>query len=238
MGNNTLYFYLLGDQKKGPFTHDELKKEYINHNTLVWYNGIHHWEKASNIEALNDIFITPPPIPKKAKEESITTSTPSQSQINKKKSRIPWLVLGILLVVAAIFIIDGIKSGHISAEDFISRPKSEAELRMELLSKEKNNPLSYLNLNQIKFEKKLLAFVTNEATITCVVKNTASLSNYKDLRLRVNYYSATNSVFKSHDYVIYNYFPPQSNTPITLEVNFPDGFYKYGVEILGATPTN
>lgn len=238
MDNNTRYFYLLGDQQKGPFTHDELKNQYINHNTLVWYDGIPNWEKASNIEALKDIFMTPPPIPKKAKEESNAISTQSQSQTNKKKSRIPRLVLGILLVVAAIFIIDGISSGHISVEDFISRPKSETELRMELLSKENSAPLLYLNLNQVKFEKKLLAFITNEATITGVVKNSASLSKYKDLRVRVNYYSTTNTIFKSQDYVIYKYFPPQSNTPITLEVNFPDSFSKYGVEILGATPTN
>jgi hypothetical protein len=198
----------------------------------VWYDGLPDWEKASNIEALKDIFITPPPIPKK--EE---TKAPTRPQ-TKKKSKTVGLVLGILLVIVAILLIDGISSGHISVEDFISRPKSEAELRMELLSKEKSRPLSYLSLNQIKFEKKLLAFITNEATITGVVKNSASLSKYKDLRVRVNYYSATNTIFKSHDYVIYKYFPPQSSIPITLEVDFPDGFSKYGVEILGATPTD
>ena len=238
MDNNTRYFYLSGDQQMGPFTHDELKNQHINRETLVWYDGIPDWEKASNIESLKDIFMTPPPIPKKDQKESDATSNHTQHQTNKKKSKTFRLILGILLVVAAIFIIDGISSGHISIEDFISRPKSEAELRMELLSKEKNRPLSYLSLNQIKFEKKLFAFITNEATITGVVKNSASLSKYKDLRVRVNYYSATNTIFKSHDYVIYKYFPPQSNIPIILEVNFPDGFSKYGVEILGATPAD
>ena len=238
MSNNTHYFYLSGDRQMGPFTHDELKNQHINRDTLVWYDGIPDWEKASNIEALRDLFITPPPFPKKDEKESGTTKAQTRPQTDKKKSKIVGLVLGILLVVAVIFIIDGISSGHISVEDFISRPKSEAELRMELLSKENSAPLLYLNLNQVKFEKKLLAFITNEATITGVVKNSASLSKYKDLRVRVNYYSTTNTIFKSQDYMIYKYFPPQSSTPITLEVNFPDGFSKYGIEILGATPTN
>lgn len=234
MDNSTHYFYLSGDQQMGPFTHDELKNQHINRDTLVWYDGIHDWEKASNIEALRDVFITPPPIPKKDNK----TKAQFQPQTNKKKGKTAGLVLGLLLVVAVIIFFGGISSGHISVEDFISRPKSEAELRMELLSKEKSSPLSYLSLNQIKFEKKLLAFITNEATITGEVTNSASLSKYKDLRVRVNYYSATNTIFKSKDYVIYRYFPPQSNTSISLEVDFPDGFSKFGVEILGATSTN
>ena len=238
MDNNTHYFYLLGDQQMGPFTHDELKNQHINRDTLVWYDGIPDWEKASNIEALRDVFVTPPPIPKKDEKGLDATKAQTQSHTNKKKSKTVRFVLSILIVVAALVIIEGISSGHISIEDFISRPKSEAELRMELLSKEKNSPLSYLSLNQTKFEKKVLAFITNEATITGMVKNSASLSKYKDLRVRVNYYSATNTIFKSQDYVIYKYFPPQSNIPINLEVNFPDGFSKYGVQILGATPTN
>jgi hypothetical protein len=217
----------------GPFTIDELKNQHINRDTLVWYDGIPDWEKASNIEALRDVFVTPPPIPKKDEKRSDT-----QPHTKKKKSKTVTIILGILFVVATLFIIEGISSGNISVEDFISRPKSEAELRMELLSKESSMPLSYLSINQIKFEKKFLAIITNEATITGVVKNSASLSKYKDLRVRVNYYSATSTIFKSQDYVIYKYFPPQSNTPITLEVDFPDSFSKYGVEILGATPTN
>lgn len=229
---------MLGDQQKGPFTHDELKNQHINRDTLVWYDGIPDWTKASNIEALKDIFMTPPPIPQKDEKGSDATQIQPQPHTNKKKSKTVKLVLSILLVIATLVIIEGINSGHISVEDFISRPKTEAELRMELLSKENRMPLSYLSINQITFEKKFLAFITNEATITGVVKNSASLSKYKDLRVRVNYYSATNTIFKSQDYVVYKYFPPQSNTPITLDVDFPDGFSKYGIEILGATPTN
>lgn len=237
MDNNTHYFYLLGDQQLGPFTLDELKNQHINRETLVWYDGIPDWEKASNIEALKNFFITPPPIPKK-NEKSDSPKAELQPQTKKKKNKIGRLVLGILIVVAAFFIIEEISSGNTLVEDFFTRPKTEAELRMELLSKEKNSPLTYLSLNQINFEKKLLAFITNEASITGVVKNSASIAKYKDLRVRVNYYSATNTIFKSQDYVIYKYFPPQSHTPITLEVDFPDGFSKYGVEILGATPIN
>ena len=130
----------------GPFTIDELKNQHINRDTLVWYDGIPDWEKASNIEALRDVFVTPPPIPKKDEKRSDT-----QPHTKKKKSKTVIIILGILFVVATLFIIEGISSANISDEDFISRPKSEAELRMELLSKESSMPPSYLSINLIWF---------------------------------------------------------------------------------------
>lgn len=63
------YFYIKENEKLGPFNFDELKKEEIERDTLIWYQGIKDWTNAGKIDDLGELFkYNPPPIPnKKAK---------------------------------------------------------------------------------------------------------------------------------------------------------------------------
>tara|TARA_B110000046_G_C12856652_1_gene340005 strand:+ start:173 stop:706 length:534 start_codon:yes stop_codon:yes gene_type:complete len=63
------FFYIKENKKVGPFNFDELKKENIEQDTLIWYQGIKDWTNACEIDDLGELFkYIPPPIPnKKAK---------------------------------------------------------------------------------------------------------------------------------------------------------------------------
>ncbi len=58
------YYYIKDDNKLGPFDIEELKSENLNRDTLVWFQAIKYWTKASEIKELGELFIhLPPPIP-------------------------------------------------------------------------------------------------------------------------------------------------------------------------------
>lgn len=63
------YFYIKKNEKVGPFNFDELKKEEIERDTLIWYQGIKDWTKAGKIDDLGELFkYIPPAIPNKKTE--------------------------------------------------------------------------------------------------------------------------------------------------------------------------
>lgn len=58
------YFYSDGEKQKGPFTFEQLKKENIDKDTLVWFEGLSDWKPVKEIKELEDILqLTPPPVP-------------------------------------------------------------------------------------------------------------------------------------------------------------------------------
>ena len=58
------YFYIKDESKIGPFNIEDLKLEGIKRDTLIWFQGIKNWTKASEVTELCELFIhLPPPIP-------------------------------------------------------------------------------------------------------------------------------------------------------------------------------
>jgi hypothetical protein len=62
------YFIINDNNQLGPFSHEDLPIDKITKDTLVWYEGLADWSKASELEELNHLFVvktsTPPPPPK------------------------------------------------------------------------------------------------------------------------------------------------------------------------------
>jgi hypothetical protein len=54
------YYIDNGAGSEGPYSLDELKNQKINNNTLVWYEGMGDWEKASEISELKSHFASKP----------------------------------------------------------------------------------------------------------------------------------------------------------------------------------
>tara|TARA_B100000676_G_C17624151_1_gene603208 strand:+ start:23 stop:541 length:519 start_codon:yes stop_codon:yes gene_type:complete len=58
------YFYIKEGVRSGPFDLEDLKSEEVKRETLVWFQGIKDWKKASEIKELDELFIhVPPPLP-------------------------------------------------------------------------------------------------------------------------------------------------------------------------------
>lgn len=59
----TSYFVLLNDERKGPFTLEELANKYITGDVLVWHEGMEKWERADSLDELKTIIKQMPPTP-------------------------------------------------------------------------------------------------------------------------------------------------------------------------------
>lgn len=55
------YFYISNNQRLGPFSFDELKKQPLRRDSLVWFYGMEDWMRLENIETLEELSQTLPP---------------------------------------------------------------------------------------------------------------------------------------------------------------------------------
>jgi len=91
------YFYAEGTNSQGPFSLDELSMKGIYPNTLIWFEGLDGWKKASEVAELNSLFRqygTPPP-------PNHFTGNQDIHQIQEPYSKPPktWLVESILVTL-------------------------------------------------------------------------------------------------------------------------------------------
>jgi hypothetical protein len=76
------YFYSDGKEKFGPLGFEELKKENILNETLIWYEGLDSWTPAKEIDEIKPILeLKPPPILSEEKNESSELEESSTSKV-------------------------------------------------------------------------------------------------------------------------------------------------------------
>lgn len=114
----------------------------------------------------------------------------------------------------------------------ISRQKSESELRAELYNTEKRNPKNYLSVDYDLTYKVL----TGEDKISGQIYNYASITTFKDIKLKVSYFSDTDTEITSKIYVVYDYVHPGGSTPFVIKTFSPEGTKKINVKISNAIP--
>jgi hypothetical protein len=62
------YFIIIDEERKGPYSIEELKHFDLSKDTLVWRNDFDDWIEAYKVEELKELISqTPPPIPNKVK---------------------------------------------------------------------------------------------------------------------------------------------------------------------------
>lgn len=127
------------------------------------------------------------------------------------------------------------------------RPKTPEELKAELGSQEKADPLSYLKINATMSEDQVQTreegifhsaeYSPDGNTIRGTISNSATIAKFKDVVLTVTFYSQTETAIETKDYVIYEFYGPNSTNNFELKVYPPETMAKFGVIIKGATPT-
>lgn len=108
------YFYVHEGKSNGPFSKEELVKN-INPETLIWFEGLTKWVKASEIpELLSIAQSTPPPIPfeeiKKPKQVEVILKKEERKAISPKTEVALANELkynGLLFICAAVFALIG-----------------------------------------------------------------------------------------------------------------------------------
>jgi hypothetical protein len=100
--SNKEFYYLDGNEQKGPLKIDQLELLGLKPDTLVWAEGMEDWEPAKKIEEL-EILIkkTQPPAPPTPSSKQSNTEKAVLDTSPKRKSQASWIIetkKGLLLV--------------------------------------------------------------------------------------------------------------------------------------------
>ncbi|MDR2964111.1 MAG: hypothetical protein LBU90_10845 [Bacteroidales bacterium] len=146
-------------------------------------------------------------------------------------------VIGVIVLAWAVFIIienyndtsydydNSSSERYSSPRSNYSRPKTEAELRQELLQQEQENYTNYLSANDLTARPTLWG----GAVVKGCIKNSATQAVFKDVRVQIQYYSKTGTVTGSHNEVIYEYFKPNTCTYFRIEAPAPSKWESFNV---------
>ena len=134
-----------------------------------------------------------------------------------------------VLTVLSLAII-GCNSGSTTGYD---SGQSYLETKMKLEDKEKQNPTSFLSTDGT-YRKNLMGEWVLEGSIS----NSATVATYKDVILKVNFYSKTNTYLGSENEAIYEYFPPGKSKKFKIKTYGYKGTKTIGWNIFGASANN
>lgn len=149
------------------------------------------------------------------------------------------IIIGVLILIGIAFFAGMALMNEQKEKEEIY--KTPAELKLELKQKENMSPISYLEVetklnHDIKkgglFRKRKI----DGQIISGTVKNTATAATYKDVVIRVQYYSKTKTEIGKKDFVIYEEYLPNSKKEFRYKIEIPDATETYHATIIEATP--
>ena len=222
------YFLHTGAEQQGPFDIEDLKAKHITKETSIWFKGLPDWTTAEQVDELKVLFDsnTPPPFNKQPATPPpiYKTSAPyiSNDQLpSKKKSHsglIIIIIILLLIIVAGGFFIANKKSSDIS-NDSLTRVDTYQEKVLTIKEIESSKPKKFLTAKG-NYDKN---FWGNKLKVHGIIKNTATVTTYKDAIVRVTFFSNTKATIGKMDHKIAELFPPQSETKFELKIdNYKD----------------
>lgn len=232
------YYLHTGNEQQGPFDLHELGRKNLRHDTPVWFDGLSDWTLAYNVEELRELIkrsmppesvhktVNPPLLLK----QQLPPIPPALAASKKKKDKSELFVIGgaIVLLVIAILVYE-------MNENILSKSKTNSNSYQNKVTSvaeiEKANPKQFLTVSGT-FNPNLFG---TKVTIQGVVTNKATVANYKDVEVKIIFYSETGTEIDSKNYFIYDYFPAHSTTDFTLKVEKPDACTTIGIEVVRAT---
>ena len=132
-------------------------------------------------------------------------------------------VIYILLGIYMLFFITSCQNNEVTIENYNS-------VVQNLGWYESKNPNLFLRASG-KYNEN---FWGDKFQVNAEIINKAKIASYKDVKLRVNYYSKTNSLIRNQDYMVYEIIPAQRTTTVKLTIDNYKDVDKIGWEVIGA----
>jgi len=133
----------------------------------------------------------------------------------------------------------------ISCSGESNRQKTPEELKVELKQQELLNPVKYLESKNVTMQEQTkkvknaglfrsAEYASDGAIIEGQILNTATLAKYKDVVVKISYYSQTETLIDEKSYVIYEFYKPNSSKKFLLKVNPPKAYKSYNFQLTDA----
>jgi GYF domain 2 len=207
------YYFHDGLDKRGPFTLAEFKNQHLKRDTPVWKEGMQDWARAADLPELQVVFPVTPPLFKGGAEAKSGGNKVGRSATG----------VGIVALILIVGLLVFARNRQI--------PPNFQYTPAPVVDPERANPVGYLSAGgTYRFN-----FWHTKWDISGVISNLATHTNYKDVIVKVNFYSATNTVIASEQYIVYDYFAYGLKKGFTLEVNHPAAAAACGWVPVGAT---
>ena len=221
---NTFYIFI-NEEQQGPFTIEEIKLKNITKNTLVWSEGMEDWKEAGIVEELKALFpVLPPPIKKtttEKKKQDVTVNIKTHSSLYKIFKIIGIVFLILILLSLVVKILDSKHSSSATYEESV----------MTIQEIEAASPMNYLKADGTYNTN----FFGDKVKINGVITNSATVTTYKDVTVRINFYSKTNTLIGSEDYTLYEFYPPNSKQDFKLKVKAYSNVSSLSWEVINAS---
>lgn len=129
-----------------------------------------------------------------------------------------------LVLLITIFLLTSCESGELTSENYNS-------VVQRLGWYEAQNPTLFLDASGRYNEN----FWGDKFQITAEINNKAKVASYKDIKIRVTYYSKTQTVMTSNDYVVYEIASPQRITKVKMKIDNYQNVDAIGWEVIDAS---
>lgn len=233
------YFIYNNSQQQGPYDIDEIKNLKISKDTPIWFEGINDWTNAEKIDELKSVFasIPPPfikPTPPPIQKQTVTHNTTQNIPKDKKRSIGKYIILttiAIVLAGAGIYAYNIYNSGSSSGGFYESITNTYQERVMSVEEIERASPTNFLTADGTYREN----FWGNKIKVKCTITNSATVVTYKDVVVRIAYYSKTGTEITNASYTIYETFSPNSSKTIEIKIDNYKNVSSIGWDVIDAS---
>ncbi len=131
-------------------------------------------------------------------------------------------------------------------EEEVREPTPE-ELRAELKAKEELEPNAYISHKNVFLTPQRIKvrngglfrdaeYEPDGALIEGIFVNSATLAKFKDIQIKIGYYSVTKSLIKTDSYTVYVFSEPNSSREFSIKIpEIPSAYDTFTFEVIGAT---
>ena len=135
--------------------------------------------------------------------------------------------------VVLMFLFFGLMGCNSDYSGSYNSSSSYQKTKMTLEEKEKQNPTSFL-ATKGTYWKNLIG----EWVIKGTISNSATIATYKDVVLRIYFYSKTGTLLGTEKKIIYEYFPARQTKKFKIKTYGYQGTKKIDWEIIRASSAN
>jgi hypothetical protein len=247
IGSKTMKKYFLHNEKEqqGPYDIEELEEMQITRETSVWFEGLSDWTSAGQLDELKSLFDASIPPPFKSLKPSYPPKKDTAKDFNSTNKRSAGKksndVLIILIIVLLLIIVGG---GFFFVNQKISNNGDGSSTRNDSVRDSyQENVLTIKEIERLKPRKFLKAAGNydkniwgNKLKVHGIIKNSATVTTYRDATVRVTFYSSKKSVLGKMDQKLGETFPPQSEIKFELKVENYKNVDSIGWSVIQAIP--